>query len=110
MNNAEPPTIDLWYDQPTGSATGANADAPKVMRTKIRYPISADQEAWILVRLDELLQLHKSILLNRICWPGASETMVDGAIEDAKHGVAQEIIYTLGLNPCFVNIKQSSKK
>lgn len=70
--------------------------------------LNVDQEAWVLKRLEELLELHKAILLNRITWPSTSAPMVDAAIDGAVQGVASEIIRTLGLKPCYVNLRERS--
>ena len=76
------------------------------MQQKPRPIVNVDQEAWIIMRLEELIALHKAILLNRITWPGASDSMVNQAIKGAINGVAIELIYTFGMEPCFVNIKK----
>lgn len=82
-----------------------NAFEPPQCETRPQQLISCNQEAWALKRLEELIELNKSILLNRIAWPSASEIMVNEAINGAINGVAIEIIRMLGLAPCYINIR-----
>ena len=70
-----------------------------------RPTISCDQEAWVIARLTEFSELLRHIYLERMSLPLAAHTMMEGAIEGAIHGVANELVDTLGLQAPWINLR-----
>lgn len=69
--------------------------------------VNLDQESWLIDRLETLVNLSKSInSCKRVC---ADDPAIMSALDGAIHGTAEEIIFTLGLIPSYINIRPSPK-
>jgi len=67
-------------------------------------PISQDTEVWVKDRLKTLLKMAKSIESN--CKVSADDRLKDGALDGLINGCAVELIYLIGREPSFINLRK----
>ena len=66
--------------------------------------INCDQEAWVIARLNTMLNMATALRDNKNV--AAEDGMLKCAVDGLINGTAIEIIQTVGLEPEYTNIKQ----
>lgn len=71
---------------------------------QIENMITPDQEAWVKARIETAIDMALALKARRKV--EADSNLFDFAIAGLVEGTAFEIIYTLGLRPCHVNLSR----
>lgn len=98
LNQPEPEKIII---NPDGSVSVADesGQACKIERA------SPDQESWVRKRI--LAAINMGLAMRQQVQTGADEPAFLAGLNGIAQGAAVEVIHTLGMEPCYVNLPKS---
>lgn len=83
---------------PTGSVTKSTNEDDEAPTC------TPDQEAWTLDRIETVIRMANA--LKEECRVGADNTAYQYGLKALVHGTVKEILRTLNITPCYINLKR----